>query len=73
MSGISVLVGIRGVARKMVDAAIQGGLAADAAFFFEDAESAGEQLKKIAREGDAILFKGSRGVHVERALERFLG
>jgi UDP-N-acetylmuramoyl-tripeptide--D-alanyl-D-alanine ligase len=73
MSGISVLVGIRGVARKMVDAAIEGGLAADAAFFFEDPESAGEQLKKIAREGDAILFKGSRGTQVERALERFLG
>lgn len=73
MSGISVLVGIRGVARKMVDAAIEGGLATDAAFFFEDPESAGEHVKKIARKGDAILFKGSRGVHVERALERFLG
>ncbi len=73
MSGISVLVGIRGVARKMVDAAIEGGLATDAAFFFDDPESAGEQVSKMARRGDAILFKGSRGVHVERALERFLG
>jgi len=73
MSGISVLVGIRGVARKMVDAAIEGGLAEDAAFFFEEPEIAGELLKKIARQGDAILFKGSRGTHVERALERFLG
>ena len=26
----------------------------------------------IAQPGDAILFKGSRGVHVERALEQFL-
>jgi hypothetical protein len=25
----------------------------------------------IAQPGDAILFKGSRGVHVERALEQF--
>lgn len=33
VSGISVLVGIRGVARKMVDAAIEGGLSKDAAFF----------------------------------------
>jgi UDP-N-acetylmuramoyl-tripeptide--D-alanyl-D-alanine ligase len=73
MSGISVLVGIRGVARKMVDAAIEGGLATDAAFFFDDPESAGEHISKMARRGDAILFKGSRGVHVERALERFLG
>ena len=27
----------------------------------------------VARPGDAILFKGSRGTHVEKALERFLG
>ena len=28
-------------------------------------------LDGVAREGDAVLFKGSRGVQVERALERF--
>ena len=71
--GISVLVGIRGVARQMVDAAIEGGLETDAAFFFNEPESAGEHLKSIARRGDAMLFKGSRGTHVEKALERFLG
>jgi UDP-N-acetylmuramoyl-tripeptide--D-alanyl-D-alanine ligase len=71
--GTSVLVGIRGVARQMVDAAIQGGLATDAAFFFEQPEDAGECVKNLARPGDAILFKGSRGTHVEKALERFLG
>ena len=71
-SGISVLVGIRGVARKMVDAAIEGGLPKDAAFFFDDPDSAGEFLRTFAREGDAILFKGSRGTQVEKALHRFL-
>jgi UDP-N-acetylmuramyl pentapeptide synthase len=25
----------------------------------------------VARPGDAVLFKGSRGVKVEKALERF--
>jgi UDP-N-acetylmuramoyl-tripeptide--D-alanyl-D-alanine ligase len=72
VSGISVLVGIRGVARRMVDAAIEGGLPKDAAFFFEDPDSAGDFLKTLAREGDAILFKGSRGTQVERALRRFM-
>jgi UDP-N-acetylmuramoyl-tripeptide--D-alanyl-D-alanine ligase len=72
VSGISVLVGIRGVARKMVDAAIEGGLPKDAAFFFEDPDSAGDFLRTFAREGDAILFKGSRGTQVERALRRFM-
>ena len=69
--GIPVLVGIRGVARQMVDAAIEGGLSKDAAFFFEDPIEAGDLLKEIARPGDVILFKGSRGTQVEKALQRF--
>jgi UDP-N-acetylmuramoyl-tripeptide--D-alanyl-D-alanine ligase len=56
----------------MVDAAVQAGLSEAAAFFFETPESAGEQLREIAREGDAVLFKGSRGTGVEKALERFV-
>ena len=43
-----------------------------AAQFVHDPEAAGELLKQIARPGDAILFKGSRGTHVEKALERYL-
>ena len=77
-TGVNMLVGIRGAAlstqaQSMVDAAIEAGLAADAAFFFEDPAAAGDRLRDLARAGDAILFKGSRGTHVERALERFLG
>jgi UDP-N-acetylmuramoyl-tripeptide--D-alanyl-D-alanine ligase len=71
-SGIDVLVGIRGEACHLVDAARQSGLAVDAAFFFADAVSAGDHLRGIARPGDVILLKGSRGTHVEHALERFL-
>jgi UDP-N-acetylmuramoyl-tripeptide--D-alanyl-D-alanine ligase len=71
--GISVLVGIRGAARNLVDAARIAGLAADAAYFFEDPRSAGLFLKSFAREGDALLFKGSRGTRVELALNAFLG
>ena len=70
--GIDVLVGRRGAARNLVDAARDAGQAVDAAFFFPDAITAGEHLRQIARQGDVILFKGSRGTHVERALERFL-
>ena len=71
-SGIDVLVGIRGEACHLVDAARQAGLAENAAFFFPDAEAAGEHLRRIAHPGDVILLKGSRGTHVEHALERFL-
>jgi len=70
--GIDVLVGLRGAACYLLDAAKRSGLRAGAAFFFEDAAQAGDLVRSIAKPGDAILFKGSRGVHVEVALERFL-
>jgi UDP-N-acetylmuramoyl-tripeptide--D-alanyl-D-alanine ligase len=73
VSGINVLVGIRGAACSMLDAAKRSGLRDDAAFFFDDARTAGERLRTIAEPGDAILFKGSRGVRVEEALDAFLG
>lgn len=70
--GISVLVGIRGAACHLVDAARGAGLQAGAAYFFDEPAEAGQFLKTIARPGDALLFKGSRGTRVETALEEFL-
>jgi UDP-N-acetylmuramoyl-tripeptide--D-alanyl-D-alanine ligase len=70
--GVDLLVGVRGSARAMVDAAVAAGLPESAGYFFAEAGEAGDFLRQAAHPGDAILFKGSRGVHVERALERFL-
>lgn len=70
--GVDVLVGIRGATCYTLDAAKRAGLRGDAAFFFEHPSEAGQFIGKLARPGDAILFKGSRGVHVEQALARFL-
>ena len=70
--GFYVLIGIRGAACHMLDAAKRAGLRADAAFFFDDPAQAGCLARELARPGDAILFKGSRGVRVELALEQFL-
>lgn len=67
--GIDALLGVRGAARFMVDGAIEAGLSGSAASFFETPEAAGDFLKTFMRPGDAILFKGSRGVQVEKALE----
>jgi UDP-N-acetylmuramoyl-tripeptide--D-alanyl-D-alanine ligase len=67
--GIDFLIGVRGNARAMVEAAAAAGLPAE---FIEDPVEAGERAHEIARPGDAILFKGSRGVRMERALESFL-
>jgi UDP-N-acetylmuramoyl-tripeptide--D-alanyl-D-alanine ligase len=63
-AGVDLIVGIAGASRFLVD---EAGRRTEA-HFFADAESAGTFLKQIARPGDAILFKGSRGIHVERAL-----
>ncbi|MCC6393304.1 MAG: UDP-N-acetylmuramoyl-tripeptide--D-alanyl-D-alanine ligase [Bryobacterales bacterium] len=72
-SGTNVLVGIRGAAKYAVEAAVESGLPAGAAYFFEDPVEAGEFVKGMAREGDVILWKGSRGTRVELAIERALG
>jgi UDP-N-acetylmuramoyl-tripeptide--D-alanyl-D-alanine ligase len=69
--GIQVLVGICGAARHTVEEALRSGMPAEAAVFFEDPVKAGEWLRSLAQPGDAVLFKGSRGTRVERALEKF--
>jgi UDP-N-acetylmuramoyl-tripeptide--D-alanyl-D-alanine ligase len=66
---VDLLIGVRGAAREMVEAVRQAGGDAE---FFEDPAEAGERARQVARSGDAVLFKGSRGVKVEKALERFL-
>ena len=67
--GIDVVIGIRGAARFTVDEAVRAGLSGSAAYFFDDPVEAGRLLRRILRRGDAVLFKGSRAVRVEKALE----
>jgi len=69
-AGIDVVVGIHGAARLLVESALLAGVKADAAYFFDEPEPAGDFLKAFLKTGDAILFKGSRGTHVETALAR---
>jgi UDP-N-acetylmuramoyl-tripeptide--D-alanyl-D-alanine ligase len=70
--GVDYLIGVGGDARLMVEAAVDGGMAAADAKFVDDPAAAGEYARGLARPGDAVLFKGSRGVRVERAIERFM-
>ncbi len=64
--GIQIVVGVRGLAREIVNAAAEAGIESH---FLETPESAGEWLTREVREGDAVLLKASRGVKLERALE----
>jgi UDP-N-acetylmuramoyl-tripeptide--D-alanyl-D-alanine ligase len=63
---IDVLIGVRGLARPLADAARQAGVQA---IFVESPEEAGEWLARETREGDVVLLKASRGVKLEKALE----
>ncbi len=62
------LVGVRGLAKAMVEAAKSAGVAAE---FLATPEEAGDWLAANIRPGDAVLLKASRGVKLERALERW--
>jgi len=70
-AGIDILIGIQGSSRAMIEAANEGGM--PQAIYVEDVAEAGALVRKLATPGDAILFKGSRSVKVEKALEQFLG
>ncbi len=63
---VEFLVGVRGLAKPMVDAAREAGLEAE---FVATPEEAGEWLAREARDGDVVLLKASRGVMLEKALE----
>ncbi len=64
--GIDILIGVRGLAQPMVEAAGQAGIRAE---FVATPEEAGEWLVRETRDGDVVLLKASRGVKLERALE----
>ncbi len=63
---IDVLLGVRGPAQAMVEAAQRAGMRAE---FVSTPEEAGEWLAREARDGDVVLLKASRGVKLEKALE----
>jgi UDP-N-acetylmuramoyl-tripeptide--D-alanyl-D-alanine ligase len=65
---IDALVGVRGLAREMVESAVAAGIHAD---FVATPEEAGEWLAREARPGDVVLLKASRGVKLELALEKW--
>jgi UDP-N-acetylmuramoyl-tripeptide--D-alanyl-D-alanine ligase len=67
--GVSRLIGVRGLAEAMVEGARGAGLGS--AEFVAIPEEAGERLSAEAQKGDAILFKASRGVRLEKGLEVF--
>ncbi|MGB6728878.1 MAG: UDP-N-acetylmuramoyl-tripeptide--D-alanyl-D-alanine ligase [Terracidiphilus sp.] len=63
---LDMVVGVQGNAKFIAEEACAGGVAS---LFLPDADAAGHWLARNLREGDQVLVKGSRGVHLERAIE----
>lgn len=69
-SGIDLLIGVRGLAKEIVEGARTAGLAD--ADFANDSDAAGDLIKQIVKHGDVILVKGSRGVQTEKVIGKLL-
>ena len=59
-------------AGRVLDGTITGGMPESMGRAFEDREEMAAALKRVVKPGDVILFKGSRGMHLEKVLEAFL-
>ena len=57
---------------RMLNGAVTGGMSQNAARAFTDRDRLVKVLKQLAKPGDVILFKGSRGMRMELVMEQFL-
>lgn len=57
---------------RIINGALTGGMPDSKAQAFEDRDRLVATLKRLAKPGDVMLFKGSHGMHMELALEKFL-
>ncbi len=57
---------------RVLSGAITDGMPDSRAMAFEDRQKLAAALKRLAKPGDVILFKGSRGMHMEQILDLFL-
>jgi UDP-N-acetylmuramoyl-tripeptide--D-alanyl-D-alanine ligase len=71
-SGLDALIAVQGTARFMAEEAVRAGMPPHSVHFFERSEDAGDFVRELVKPGDAVLFKGSRGVAIELAMEKVL-
>jgi UDP-N-acetylmuramoyl-tripeptide--D-alanyl-D-alanine ligase len=73
-SGLHALIAVQGAARFMAEEAVRAGMPPHSVHFFERSNraAAGEFVREMVQPGDAVLFKASRGVEIERVMEKVL-
>ena len=60
-------------ANRIIDGTVTGGMPQTRCRAFSDQEKLVQALRQAAKPGDVMLFKASHGVHLEKALDAFLG
>lgn len=70
--GFDWVIGVRGLSADICEGARRAGMAPSQVGFFPDSEAAAEFVSGLCRSGDLILVKGSRGVHMEKIVERLV-
>jgi UDP-N-acetylmuramoyl-tripeptide--D-alanyl-D-alanine ligase len=66
---VDAVVGVGPMAKHVVEAARASGMDESALHHFADSETAAAAAADLARPGDTILVKGSRGMRMERVLD----
>jgi UDP-N-acetylmuramoyl-tripeptide--D-alanyl-D-alanine ligase len=67
-AGLSMILGVQGLAREILEGALEAGMDRSRLKFARDAVQAGNLLASTIKKGDVVLLKGSRGVKLEQAL-----
>ena len=67
------LIAVGSLARSIAESARASGMPGDRITWCENADKAVSAIKKNVKEGDIVLVKGSRGIHLERVVDRLMG
>lgn len=57
---------------RIITGAVTGGMSTKAAVHYDDQSEMAQALIRVAKPGDVLLFKGSRGIKMERVMQEFL-